>query len=1549
MGVGQGGLNITGGSPMKHLFTFLLFAVMVTAMVTGASAQIATHVVISEVYGGGGNSGAVYTHDFVELYNPTASPVTMTNWSLQYQSATGSGPFSLINVFSGTIPAHGFFLVQLAQGAGGSTSLPTPDATPASPLALAAAAGKVALVSDGTAIEFPTDPTVIDFVGYGSTANKFEGGGPAPTTTNATSVERKAKPNSTADSLVFSGADSLRGNGQDANQNGSDFVLRPYPGPQNSSSVTEVPPVLGNIPPSIVSITRSFFVAEVSGVDTIKANVTDSDGTITGVKLHIRVNGGAVDSSISMTLGTPPQYFGIIPSSKHTTAGDLVEYWISATDNSSGYSTTISAPGGYFVGDAPISSIKSNPLVSIVNYGARLNGTLNVKTHLYAANQGFIQDATGGMQMFSTSGMLNLDANRNVKVQGTIINFGGAYELSSPNFAFVDTTLGTTVLTPVTITLPTTQSPDYVNEGKLVKIVNVTTGSAGNFASPVNYTYSEADLDTITVRVESNGGANTLVGLPILATPIDAIGVLSWNNGFQRLKPRSAADMGYAAGDGSGTATIAPTFRFAGVSAVAETLTVTGDGTNTLEGVSVTIPSTWTWDGTSRDLAGAGFGAASSAVTGTGTSGDPWVITVTGAAVTNVNTGIIRINNLTAPGTNGLTTWTTKTRISSGTLNNVAVQPTVNIVSSHEAVASGNWSNPATWSSNAVPTATDNVTMSTLNVTVTIDIDGAVCNNLTMTGSGSASNSGPVLQFDGTGIKSLTVNGSLTVGGGSGGGSGDRGGRPKLWDNGNNTILLTVKGNITNTSSNTPANGSAGISMNLGVVRMTGATTDTLRFGAGIRLGSLEIGDGTNAKTVYTAISATNARLAIFSLVVKQNSAFWIGTSSNTNVLTIGNASDTGSVPILNGGILIENGASLRVQESSAGFVQGIININGGSITNNGTIDLVSPAARFADLTGCVYNVNVGGFSRATGGGTITVGGPNAGDWANVTIDSAKTLALNQDMNVASFAKVTIKNGTLSETAGNTVIGTVEATRTVGTLSVEGFGGIGLEVNAAGNAPGSTVVTRKTGSPVVSGGSQSISRYFDITPTTNTGLNATLNVYYDESELNGNVEATLQLYKSTNAGASWAAQGGTATPALNRIQLLGVESLSRWTAADDNNPLGQFTVLTTPIAGWNIIANPVSSPIPGDSVRQLFGQALFPYAFKFVPGSGYQQEYIMANGLGYWEKFPASPSQVGIQGTPLNSLGVPVVAGWNLIGSISVVVDTAYVNANSGGIVTSAYYGFNGSYGSGDAQLIPGKGYWVKTNAAGTLNLGTPGPAEAPAKAAGSAVNPLEEFSEITITDSRGISQTLYLGEDKTGEFPVSRYEMPPQGPEGAFDVRFDSQRMVEVYAERNTVSYPVRIASAQYPITVSWTLRGAADRVFTLSDGASVTKMHATGHATLKHAAGQLVIGSGVTEIPTEFSLSQNYPNPFNPATTIRFGLPQEARVTLRVFNLLGQQMAELSNGVMESGYHDFVWNGRTSVGASAGSGVYFYKIEATATVTGKNYSEVRKMVLLK
>jgi hypothetical protein len=173
----------------RLLASMLAFCSAFLSLSKTAAAATETSVVISQVYGGGGNSGATYKNDFVELFNPTAAPVTVAGWSVQYASSTGtSWQVTLLPTL--TLQPGQYLLVQEAVGAGGTTNLPTPDATGS--ISMSATAGKIALVSSTTTLSgsCPTaDSTLVDFVGFGSAAN-CSLGTPTATLSNTTAAIR---------------------------------------------------------------------------------------------------------------------------------------------------------------------------------------------------------------------------------------------------------------------------------------------------------------------------------------------------------------------------------------------------------------------------------------------------------------------------------------------------------------------------------------------------------------------------------------------------------------------------------------------------------------------------------------------------------------------------------------------------------------------------------------------------------------------------------------------------------------------------------------------------------------------------------------------------------------------------------------------------------------------------------------------------------------------------------------------------------------------------------------------------------------------------------------------------------------------------------------------------------------------------------------------------------------------------------------------------------------------------------------------------------------
>ncbi|SNS23555.1 hypothetical protein SAMN05216276_100681 [Streptosporangium subroseum] len=173
----------------RRLITAASLSLVVAATMAalpGTANALSSDVVISAVYGGGGNSGAIFKNDYIELANTTGSAIDVSNWSVQYASAAGA-VFQLTRL-TGSIPAHGRYLVQEAAGAAGTTALPTPDAIGTIPMS--GTSGVVALVTSqiplvGCGISCSTAPNVKDLVGYGATANVEGSAAPALTNTTA--------------------------------------------------------------------------------------------------------------------------------------------------------------------------------------------------------------------------------------------------------------------------------------------------------------------------------------------------------------------------------------------------------------------------------------------------------------------------------------------------------------------------------------------------------------------------------------------------------------------------------------------------------------------------------------------------------------------------------------------------------------------------------------------------------------------------------------------------------------------------------------------------------------------------------------------------------------------------------------------------------------------------------------------------------------------------------------------------------------------------------------------------------------------------------------------------------------------------------------------------------------------------------------------------------------------------------------------------------------------------------------------------------------------
>lgn len=243
-------------------------------------------------------------------------------------------------------------------------------------------------------------------------------------------------------------------------------------------------------------------------------------------------------------------------------------------------------------------------------------------------------------------------------------------------------------------------------------------------------------------------------------------------------------------------------------------------------------------------------------------------------------------------------------------------------------------------------------------------------------------------------------------------------------------------------------------------------------------------------------------------------------------------------------GIKVSNGATLTLNQSTLA-VAGKFDVNGN--VNTTSVDLIFRGETNDDTldnNGNPITLNKLVVNKSTG---------NLFTENNVDVnDTVKVLSgdLNLDGNSLDLGTT----GYLKESPGNTVKkGTITATRDLNSPSGRDVAGLGAKITSNSDL-GTTNITR--GYAAQSGnGNDGINRYYNISPSNNSGLNALLEFYYDDSELNGINESSLKLYKSTDGGSTWTKEGGTVVTNDNYISLSGIDDFSLWTAAGDGAPL----------------------------------------------------------------------------------------------------------------------------------------------------------------------------------------------------------------------------------------------------------------------------------------------------------------------------------------------------------------------------------------------------------
>jgi VCBS repeat-containing protein len=384
---------------------------------TAAPASTST-VVISQVYGGAGCGTAgcsTYTNDYIELYNRSANPVNINGWSVQYASAAGTSWQT--TALSGSIAPGQYYLVQEGGNANGVNPLPTPNATGG--INMSATAAKVALVSSTTALTgsgCPLGSPILDFVGYGTTANCSEGGANAPAPSTTTAIFRA-------------------GNGStDTDNNAADFAVaapnpRNTPPPNPDLTINDVSLSEGNSGTTTFTFTVSLSGPAPAGGVTF--DIATADGTATVADNDYQANSL---TGQPINAGGSTYTFNVLVNGDATDEGADETFFVNVTNVTGANLVDGQGQGTIVNDDVDFCTQSFTPVYSIQGSGANAAITGNVTTQGVvvgdfegtAADSGFfMQDLTGDGDAATSDGIFVFTGASDLVNVGDVVRVTG--------------------------------------------------------------------------------------------------------------------------------------------------------------------------------------------------------------------------------------------------------------------------------------------------------------------------------------------------------------------------------------------------------------------------------------------------------------------------------------------------------------------------------------------------------------------------------------------------------------------------------------------------------------------------------------------------------------------------------------------------------------------------------------------------------------------------------------------------------------------------------------------------------------------------------------------------------------------------------------------------------------------------------------------------------------------------------------------------------------------------------------------------------------------
>ena len=603
--------------------------------------------------------------------------------------------------------------------------------------------------------------------------------------------------------------------------------------------------------------------------------------------------------------------------------------------------------------------------------------------------------------------------------------------------------------------------------------------------------------------------------------------------------------------------------------------------------------------------------------------------------------------------------------------------------------------------------------------------------------------------------------------------------------------------------------------------------------------------------------------------------------------------------------------------------------VNQGTLTNNGTFSISG------SLTGDITN-NVGSSMGFFGGATIP-----EGSYENLIISGDASLSGD-----ATTGNLSLTEGSFNLNGYNLSLSGLY-TRDGGILTGDGYI-IGDNNANLGLLLDTDATISLNGAALYHDGVSSISKHYMVSTTSEEII--VLQLQFTDDELNGLVSDDLALFHSTD-GEDWAFVGGTVDG--NSISVGIDDANGYWTAGIEGcaDPLaknyndgafgGAYTCSYDYEIPFHVGANLMS--FYGSDGDNSLGNAMSSLemasgvigegeaASKLPNGAWVGSLTNISNDSGYWVKL-AQPDTTDFEGQPMHSdIEYCLHSGANLI---------SYSNPNSYSISDALPDDLEdilvGVIGEGQAasrlpngvwvgsltQFQPWGGYWFKSSVDDICF-----------QYENSFVLPRQDSQEkIDIPEAISFTQTMkqsfYFIEEteniEDGEFIVAMYNGTVVGS-APYIGEYSTVPVMGNDGEEYSLGYATKDASIELYV---W---NEEKGIYKQLEGEALAPFSDMALNMVGMMSAKLII-------PDNFALHQAYPNPFNPSTTINFDLPVDNHVHLQVYDVQGRLVQELSNSVLNAGYHQFIWNANRYA-----SGAYIIKLTAGDFITTQKITLIK------